>query len=272
MVLLLPGCSGTRAQEREGTPPKIRDDHGFLITPGVTPTPTTPVPTPFFFVTPSPQGGSTPTPTGSEWSTLVNPRGYSKDEILSYFDAIAMSVEYGKSMHEVHKWTSPMKLYVVGSPTDTDRRVLSNVISKMNSVSGFPGISQTLRSYEANVTIYFYDDEAYDDITPTNITDRTDGFATCWFQEGSIFLAKIGIRTSMSQTERTSVIWEELVQCTGLQNDSYDYPDSLFYQGYNEVPGPNTLDWILFEVLYHPSIEPGMSLGQVSEAMDSFLR
>ena len=88
----------------------------------------------------------------------------------------------------------------------------------------------------------------------------------------AIIKSRIGIRTSMSQHERNSVIWEELVQCTGLQNDSYKYPESLFYQGYNEVQEPTKLDWILFEVLYHPAIQPGMTIDEVANEIGNILR
>ena len=211
---------------------------------------------------PSP-GAADTTPAGSSNSTLpnrirVNRRGYSKEQIIDYFNEVALNTEYGNNDNHIHKWDTPLYVYIDGFPTDQDRRVLNDVFLKMNGVRGFPGISETFSQDRANLVIHFAIDDEYNRITPDTITDSSDGFATCWWSDYSIFQATIGIRTSIPQHERNSVIWEEIVQATGLQNDSYTYPDSLFYQGYNEVQSPTELDWIMFELLYHPDIKAGM--------------
>ncbi len=278
-AVVLAGCGQPRATRREVQAPSIRDERGFLLSPGVTPPTGTLTKTPTKKPTTTPGAGTpteklSPTPriTGTGSSSTVDSHGYSATVILEYFDEVAMRVEYGVSAYAVHKWVSPVKLYVGGTPTSKDLQVLDDIFNAMNRTEGFPGISLVPREDDANVCMYFYPDDQYNEITPADITDLTDGFATCWFQNSAIIKSRIGIRTSMSQHERNSVIWEELVQCTGLQNDSYKYPNSLFYQGYNEVQEPTTLDWILFEVLYHPSIQPGMNLKEVSEVLVSILR
>ncbi|MBO4652141.1 MAG: DUF2927 domain-containing protein [Lachnospiraceae bacterium] len=209
-----------------------------------------------------PTNGAALTPgaaTGTGSYFTISSRGYSIKDITDYFSDIALHTEYGTDTNCIHKWSAPILVYIKGSPTAQDLAVIQNIFRKMNSVKGFPSISETISDELANLVITFADDNEYRNITPANITDSTDGFASCWWQGASIFKAKIGIRTSISQNERNSVIWEEIVQATGLQNDSYTYPDSLFYQGYNEVQEPTTLDWILFEILYHPAITAGMS-------------
>ncbi|MBO4627438.1 MAG: DUF2927 domain-containing protein [Lachnospiraceae bacterium] len=278
-AVMLGGCGQPRATRREVQAPSMRDEHGFLLSPGVTPPTGTITKAPTKKPTATPKAGTptekvSPTPriTGADSSSRVDRHGYRAEEILEYFDEVALRVEYGVSAYAVHKWTSPIKIYIGGTPTQKDRQVLANIYSAMNRVNGFPGISEVLYEDDANVCMYFYPDDKYDEITPSNITDLTDGFATCWFQGSAIIKSRIGIRTSMSQHERNSVIWEELVQCTGLQNDSYKYPESLFYQGYNEVQEPTKLDWILFEVLYHPAIQPGMTIDEVANEIGNILR
>ena len=208
---------------------------------------------------------NTPTPTEAvtpgepEPVRRVSRKGYTIEQIAEYFDEVALNAEYGSSDHRVHKWNSPIILCVKGAPTTQDRLVLQTILWKMNAVYGFPGIRETISEAEANLVITFADDNEYAQLTPSNIDDLTDGFATCWWQNSVIYKADIGIRCSISQNERNSVIWEEMIQATGLQNDSYRYPDSLFYQGYNEVQEPTTLDWILFELLYHPDMSAGLS-------------
>ena len=242
--------------------------------PTPTPDPNAPSPTPTPRLPLWMQDGDVQSPTvGVGGSGSVSRHGYSTSKILSYFSEIALSAEYGDGSSEVRKWKSSIKLYVCGAPSTADWTVINAVVAKMNKVDGFPGISIVKNESDSNLVMYFYGDTEYDRITPSMITDRTDGFATCWFGSSSVIVrGKIGIRMSITQTERNSVIWEELVQVTGLQNDSYSYPDSLFYQGYNEVQQPTTLDWILFEVLYSPLIAPGMSYSEVSDVLPSILR
>ncbi|MBR6019387.1 MAG: DUF2927 domain-containing protein [Lachnospiraceae bacterium] len=229
---------------------------GNQLTPGVTPA----------------GSSNNATPTSALPNRIrVNSRGYSAETIRDYFSEVALNTEYGSNDNCVHKWNEPLTVYVDGRPTAQDRIVLDDIFRTMNGVRGFPGISETTSERDANIVIHFADDAEYTRITPETITDSSDGFATCWWSGYYIFEAVIGIRTSMSQNERNSVIWEELVQATGLQNDSYTYPDSLFYQGYNEVQGPNELDWILFEILYHPEIKAGMTEAECSAVIKSVL-
>ncbi|MBO4767405.1 MAG: DUF2927 domain-containing protein [Lachnospiraceae bacterium] len=280
----LSGCGRAPAVRRDGEPPKTRDERGRLINnPTGTPAPVTGTPSPT--VTPKitgkePSPTVTPKITGKEPSPTESPlpggridrKGYSADTILSYFEDIVLSAEYGDNDHHIHKWTAKICVYVEGSPTSKDRSVMNEIFRKMNSVSGFPGIRLVTRQEDANLFVYFYNDEGYDRITPSTITDKTNGFATTWYSNYVIYQAKIGIRTSMGQHERNSVLWEEFVQSTGMLNDSYAYPDSLFYQGYNEVQGPNRLDWLLFELLYHSDIRPGMDMSAVTAASKNIFR
>lgn len=202
----------------------------------------------------------------------ISRKGIDREEIITYFREIAMSAEYGGSRDELHKWSTPIKYYVAGNPTSEDTMVLSRVTAKMNTVEGFPGISRAFTESSANLVVHFAEPDEYRKIIPSGITDDTDGFASIWLTDKSISKSVIGIRTTISQNERNSVIWEEMVQCTGLQNDSYRYPDSLYYQGYNEVQSPTTLDWLLFEVLYHPALEPGMSFAECEEVIWKILQ
>ena len=185
--------------------------------------------------------------------------GYSTEKIIEYFKEIALGAEFGTSVAEIHKWTDPIVVFVAGTPTAEDINVLQSVFSALNSTHGFPGIRESRWEGEANLTIYFEAKAEYDQRKPSSLTGDTDGYASCWWADGTISSAQIGIRSDIRQQQRNSVIWEEIVQSMGLLNDSYIYPDSLFYQGYNEAQQPTTLDWLMLEILYHPSVRPGMN-------------
>ena len=189
----LSGCGRAPAVRRDGEPPKTRDERGRLINnPTGTPAPVTGTPSPT--VTPK-ITGKEPSPTESPLpGGRIDRKGYSADTILSYFEDIVLSAEYGDNDHHIHKWTAKIGVYVEGSPTSKDRSVMNEIFRKMNSVSGFPGIRLVTRQEDANLFVYFYNDEGYDRITPSTITDKTNGFATTWYSNYAIYQAKIGIR------------------------------------------------------------------------------
>jgi hypothetical protein len=47
------------------------------------------------------------------------------------------------------------------------------------------------------------------------------------------------------------ILREELTQSLGLPNDSYDYPESIFYQGWTETTEYTELDKELIQMLYN---------------------
>ena len=71
----------------------------------------------------------------------------------------------------------------------------------------------------------------------------------------------------MEGSLRAGVICEEIIQSLGLSNDSYTYPDSIFYQGYSEISWPSELDWTLVELLYHPALRLGMTADEVRQVL-----
>ena len=279
LAAVFAGCTSYETAQPTSTPTPTEDPMShWELPPGIDPAdlPFSLLPGNATQLTPSGSSSDLPTPTTDPGALMItqyiDSKGYSKREIIDYFEDIALHAEYGTNDNMVHKWGAPITVYVKGSPTWQDRQVLQDVFDRMNAVNGFPGIFETSQEASANLVIEFAYDRDYRNITPSNINDSTDGFASCWWQDSVIYKAKIGIRTSITQTERNSVIWEEMVQATGLQNDSYTYPESLFYQGYNEVQEPTTLDWLMFEVLYHPDIKAGMTPAECETLIGRILR
>ena len=65
---------------------------------------------------------------------------------------------------------------------------------------------------------------------------------------------------------------EELCQSLGLLNDTYDYPESIFYQYHTETDWPTSLDWAIIELLYRTEIRPGMDESAVRTAAADIVR
>ena len=57
-------------------------------------------------------------------------------------------------------------------------------------------------------------------------------------------------RTSTNDGQK-HLLREELTQSLGLCNDSYDYPESIFYQGWTETTEYAEIDKELIQMLYN---------------------
>jgi len=79
-------------------------------------------------------------------------------------------------------------------------------------------------------------------------------------------LSKSNIITGLlfgGQVKRSHLIREELTQSLGLMDDSYAYPDSIFYQEWTATQEYSDIDRKLIEMLYLEETRPGMSREQV---------
>ena len=219
-----------------------------------TPTPTeTPVPT----ATPTPtEVPLTPTP-----PIDAGKYGYSVQEVLDYYVEIGMSSEFsnGNRIDYVRKWDRTVLVFVDGSPTAEDLNLMYRLFDALNEVDGFPGIRTCSDKDEATLIIRFLGTDKFYPYVMAAIGDpNSDGYSLIWFSDGIITRGEIGILTTLTQVNRNHVILEEIVQALGQQNDSYRYPDSLFYQGYNEPQWPSDMDWLVFRFLYRPEMIPLM--------------
>ena len=198
-------------------------------------------------------------PAGAD-SPYITADGYSGADILSYFSDIAFGSEYGGYRGTVCKWTTPVKLGLVGNWTEADRALLEELMETLRSLEGFPGISFA-EGEEANLLLRFVPQGELTDYFGEN-AENARGMSLFFFRlsTGEILKAEAGVASDITlQSARDSVISEELLQCLGLASDTYTYPESIFYEGYTAASRPSPLDWALVRLLYHPKITPGMA-------------
>lgn len=260
LLLALTGCADTGSSEP--VPGRKRKPHEVVR---LTPTPT-PTPTVALTATPTPTKAPTATPTPTKplpsfHGINAAEYGFSRKEVIDYFCEIALTSEFthGATVDYVRKWTVPIVVSINGYPTSEDLQLVDRLFEALNTVEGFPGISITDGVRKANLEIYFLPYKEYQErAVPAVGDENSNGFSTFWYRDFIINRGEIGIMNDMTRTNKNHVILEEIVQVLGLQNDSYMYPDSLFYQAYNEPQWASDLDWLLLRYLYLPEIKPGM--------------
>ena len=251
-----------------------------MPTPTETPFPSempTPTEAPSPTDVPGPTEMPSPTDVPGPGEEYIDISGYGFDafDVVEYYLEIGMSSEYanGNQINYVRKWTDPIRVYVGGYPREQDFALITRLFDALNGVYGFPGIDFCDDAGDANMEVSFLDP---DDYFPASFkavgTDITDGYSTIWFEDGVIYKAEIGIRTDLTDTNKNHVILEEIVQALGLQNDSYLYPDSLYYQGFNEPQWPTDMDWLLVRFLYRPEMKPLMKEAEVWDVAETVFR
>ncbi len=191
--------------------------------------------------------------------------GYTDQQIADYFVEIAFGGEYEGDSTRLCKWASPIYASVYGSVTDDDWSKMNELFAKLNSIKGFPGIYYA-DDYgaSANLNIYYVPPKEFDQYIVMPDTHLW-GYAQyhyftpyCNIYRGTVLLPS----EEANQWYRNSIICEEIVQVLGMTQDSWLYPDSIFYQNSNDTQWPTELDWTVVRLLYNPSMEPGMSQEQ----------
>jgi hypothetical protein len=177
-------------------------------------------------------------------------------QILAALGEIAFTSEYGATDRQIRKWAARMNVAVHGSPTEEDRATLQKAMDGLNAIPGFPGIG--IAEKDVNVDIWFVKLAEMPGVLP-DYEKGNWGYFTTHISAGVITDATIAIASDVTrQNERNHLIFEEVLQSTGLMQDLYDYPDSIFYGGWTTVQQPLPMDWEMLRMLYLPALSPGM--------------
>ena len=192
------------------------------------------------------------------------------EEVIRYFNEVALDAEFvnGGDPQKVQKWNSPIRYYIFGEPTDADLKQLTDFCDWLNSVHGFPGISQTDAQYDANLKIYFCDYDTMLQILGNQFSGMDAG-VTFWYDYDMIYDETICIRRDLNQTLRSSVILEELYNGLGPVQDTVLRPDSVIFAEYSEPQELTQIDELILKLLYHPDMKCGMSAAECESIIRS---
>jgi len=182
------------------------------------------------------------------------------EDVITYFAEVCLDSEITHSGNPclVQKWDCPIKYGLYGSPTEEDIRVLEGFCDWLNTVEGFPGISESPSAEQTNMRIYFCPQSEI----PERMGDQfrnMDGAVTYWYEQNAIYDAIICVRSDVNQHLRTSVLLEEIYNSLGPVQDTVLRPDSLIYQYYAEPQEMTDIDELIVKLLYHPSMKCGMN-------------
>ncbi len=203
-----------------------------------------------------------PAPTGAPTDDAPPPIAieYTKKQ-LAYFKAIVFGTEFGDSDPVIRKWKEDVRIVVHGKPTEKDLATLDKVIADLNGL--IDTINVSIVESDGNADIYFAPESKFHAITDNYVPVNMGYFSIWWDGSGNLYRSQILISTTgVTQEERSHLIREELTQSLGLAQDTFDYEDSMFYQGWTTTQRFSTIDEAIIKMLYRPDIVTGMSRKQ----------
>ena len=193
------------------------------------------------------------TVSNKETESEINTEKYS-DESVKYFNSVATKSEFSSGKFQPHRWRKDMKIYVKGDKPDYLMSELNKIVGELNDIINTINIKVVNSESESNFVIFFGGQSGYNEICSSSIglTEHNYGL---FVVSGGV---SIGGGSMYVDTERSSttsakkhLLREELTQSLGLFNDTYDYPNSIFYQGWTETNQYAPIDIELISMLYN---------------------
>jgi hypothetical protein len=181
-----------------------------------------------------------------------------------YFKEVALNVEFGSASSEIRKWLTDIRYFVSGEVTAELAAELDRVVAELNSLVGVQLI-EVSDTTEANFQIFFGSGEDYANNLEPNALDligNNNGLVWLyWNSEFEIYRGSmyVDVFRASSGEFQNHILREELTQGLGLLNDSFKYPDSIFYEPFSLVTEYSAIDREVIQALYDDAVLPGMT-------------
>lgn len=173
-------------------------------------------------------------------------RAFNSEE-LEYFSEVAFGSEFRNNKNPKLKyWRSDVEVQLNGNYTFEDRLEVIQVIAELNHL--IDPIEINMVEKGGNLNMYFdrrSTFKKYSGYKPGN-TGYFRRERIAFFPKAFILIDQL-----MPIKIRKHLIREELTQVLGLKNDSYAYPQSIFYQGWTDVTEYSEIDRQLIRLMYN---------------------
>lgn len=160
---------------------------------------------------------------------------------------------------KIEKWSKPLKIKYIGSPTEKDIETLNKIIERFNTIDGFPGMS--LVDADENIKVIYTTSENHKAIKTQYNGGSFESFCSRSARNGEIIAADIIIEPGGLQGYRNSVVLHEFFHMVGFSNHTTDIKSILNTIG--PVSSLSEVDLLSFKMLYNPNIKIGMTYEQL---------
>jgi hypothetical protein len=198
---------------------------------------------------------------------------------ISYFKEIALGLEHGNAPTVTRKWTTEMKIFVGGDPSQGLEQELDTIINDLNQLSQESdfSISTIVDSSNSNAYLFFGSNEVFAKRVPEAAENVGQNYGLFYFWwNGNNELNRMAAYVDMYRTENLTVrkhlLREELTQSLGLAKDSQRFSDSIFNSSYAvQVTKFSEVDKQVIQLLYHPEMETGLNESQVDSKLNEII-
>ena len=176
--------------------------------------------------------------------------------INSYFKEITGISEFTKRKVKPSRWTSDMNIFVKGDKPKHLMGELVKIVDELNSIITTININIVDDESQSNYIIFFGSHHEYGKMVPSvkHLIENNYGLFNIITSNQTIISGTmyVDIVRSYGYVEfEKHVLREELTQSLGFINDSYKYPNSIFYQDYSEVTEYSDIDVELIKMMYN---------------------
>jgi hypothetical protein len=172
-------------------------------------------------------------------------------ESIDYFNEITLGSEFGEGRETPFKRTFDVKIYVDGEKPQYLVDELNKIVRELNDLIDPIDITIVNSRSQANTFVYFGSDQSfanrYPEINEERLVDNWGLFQT-FTDHADIF---VDLYRTTDPEAHKHLLREELTQSLGLFNDSYKYPESIFYQGWTTTTEFTEMDKELIDMLYN---------------------
>jgi hypothetical protein len=175
-------------------------------------------------------------------------------EAKEYFKKVAYGNEFNSGNTSLKKWNQDVKIYVFGDKRDYLMSELKDIVSELNGLISTINITIVSNESDANLIVLFGSAQEYNEFESNSVgyTDQNQGLFIVYGREELTHATMyVDIERTSTNDGQKHLLREELTQSLGLCNDSYDYPESIFYQGWTETTEYAEIDKELIQMLYN---------------------
>lgn len=174
--------------------------------------------------------------------------------VVSYFNEITLGSECSSSK-ERYKFEKDVYVIIQGECNQELKDETIKILKELNDLIDPIEFYLTDDITKANVRLYFGGPDDYVKVNPMSKSFIEDSWGLFFiFPKYGVIdmsLAFVDVERSWNNTQRKHVLREELTQCLGFGNDSFNYSDSIFYQGWTETQNYSELDKEIIKMMYN---------------------
>jgi len=188
---------------------------------------------------------------------------------IDFFKEVVLGAEFGSGAGFVRKWNSDIRYSISGDPSHELIAELDRVVAELNSLINVQLIEVATEA-EADLRVFFGAGEDYvnnyEAKAGPHIDSNSGIFWIYWVSDFELTQGTVWIDTVRTTDIRDQkhAIREEMIQALGAVNDSFRYPDSIFYQGISVASEFAPIDIEVLQLLYSDRIIAGMTENDVN--------